>query len=89
MHSEDMPLKHPRKNCAFKNGDECTWHPATLRYVQENNIPWDMSTKFRCVLHKCAWCKKSFETEKELTAHRCPNISIFSFEILPLKTGVE
>jgi len=49
-HSEDMPLKRPRKNCAFKNSDECTWHPATLKYIQENNIPWTFSTRFRCVI---------------------------------------
>jgi len=49
-HSEDMPLKRPRKNCAFRRGDECMWHPATLRYIKENNINWDMSTQFRCVL---------------------------------------
>jgi len=85
-HSEDMPLKRPRKNCAFKSGEECTWHPATLKYVQENNIPYNMNTKFKCVLdsHICAWCKKRFKEKKEFMKHKCPNITVCEFEVLPI-----
>lgn len=49
-HSSDMPLKRPRKNCAFKRGDECVWHPATLRYCEANGIDVEYATRFRCVL---------------------------------------
>lgn len=50
-HSEDMPLKRPRKNCAFRDGDECSFHPATLRYCEANGIGISLKrTRFRCVL---------------------------------------
>lgn len=49
-HSRDMPLKNPRKNCAFRRGDECTWHPATLEYCKENGIDTDYGIRFKCVL---------------------------------------
>ena len=53
-HSKDMPLKKPRKNCAFKEGDECSWHPAHLRYCEENDIDLKMNfgIRFRCILTK-------------------------------------
>ena len=49
-HSQDMPLKHPRKNCAFLRGDECVWHPATAKYCKENDIDITYPLRFRCVL---------------------------------------
>lgn len=67
-HSEDMPLKKPRKNCAFKGSqwlklfpeighlpEECVFHPAHLRYCKKNNISRDEFAGFpvfRCVLYK-------------------------------------
>ena len=50
LHSLDMPLMRPRKNCAFRRGDECVWHPATIRYCEANNIDTDYGIRFRCVL---------------------------------------
>ena len=49
-HSPDMPLKSPRKNCAFRRGDECVWHPATIRYCMENDIDMAYAIRFGCVL---------------------------------------
>lgn len=49
-HSPDMPLRSPRKNCAFRRDDECTWHPATVRYCSENSIDTTYTVRFRCVL---------------------------------------
>ncbi len=52
-HSEDMPLKRPRRNCHCKssswirrypksvdrkNPDECRFYPMHLRYMEANNI---------------------------------------------------
>lgn len=49
-HSLDMPLKSPRKNCAFRRGDECVWHPATMSYCKANDIDMAYAVRFRCVL---------------------------------------
>ena len=62
-HSEDMPLQKPRLNCAFRGSskwnsenlmgkpDDCKFHPAHIRYCEENNI--DLNTfgvNFKCVI---------------------------------------
>ena len=62
-HSEDMPLKRPRLNCAFRGSsewnsknlncepNECIFHPAHIRYCEANGI--DLSkfdVKFICVI---------------------------------------
>lgn len=49
-HSPDMPLNFPRKNCAFRRGDECVWHPSTLKYCEANDIDVDYGIRFMCVL---------------------------------------
>lgn len=67
-HSKDMPLKKPRKNCAFKGSqwlkrfpkiwhlpEECVFHPAHLRYCKDNDIDIkqeNFNIRFRCVLCK-------------------------------------
>ena len=62
VHSEDMPLVNPRKNCAFRGSspynskhlmsepDDCNFHPAHIRYCEANNI--DLSKNFG-IIFKC------------------------------------
>lgn len=63
-HSDDMPLKFPRKNCAFRGSgkfnsehltcepNECIFHPAHIKYCEENDIKLsnNFGVKFICVL---------------------------------------
>jgi len=62
-HSEDMSLKYPRRNCAFRGSspynskhlmgesNECKFHPAHIRYCEENDIDLsNFNVKFICVL---------------------------------------
>lgn len=65
-HSDDMPLKSPRKNCAFKGSTwikrdtvsdrrdarECEFYPAHIRYCKANGIDLrtDFGIRFMCVL---------------------------------------
>ena len=53
-HSIDMPLKHPRKNCSFKEGRICSYHPCHIRYNEENGIKTfiDFATIYICVLEE-------------------------------------
>lgn len=63
IHSTDMPLNHPRLNCAFRGSspcnsslmgepDDCKFHPAHIRYCEANGI--DLSKNFgitfKCVI---------------------------------------
>ena len=88
-HSEDMPLKRPRKNCAFRDGDECSFHPATLRYCEANGIGISLKrTRFRCVLAPVTQTEEPDAFEAEMNM-RIENIDKAINKGTPHKTYLE